>query len=82
MNCSCSNVVSQSLSMDVVLAKLMLFLIPSLAFTTPFPFNKLSGKISPSKGAPSAPINMLKKPPFCYFVSFLIVLVTLFIKIF
>ena len=65
---------------DVV--ALMLFLTHSTALTTPLPFNKPFDKISPSKDAPKVPTNMPKEPPFCCLVSFLIVLVTPFNKIF
>ena len=51
--------------------------IPSPALTIPFPpLNKL-----PNKLAPNVPSNILKNPPFCYFISFSIVLVTPFNKI-
>ena len=52
------------------------FLFPEPALTIPFPTNKF-----PNKLAPNALINKLKNPPFCSFVSFLVVLVTLFSKI-
>ena len=51
--------------------------IPSPALTVHFPDNKL-----PNKDAPKVPNNILRNPPFCSFVSFLIVLVTPFNKIF
>ena len=52
----------------------MLFSDPAL--TIPFPVNKF-----PNKLAPRVPNNILRNPPFCYFVSFSIVLVTPFNKI-
>ena len=52
------------------------FLFPELALRIPFPVKKFSIKV-----APKVPNNILKNPPFCSFVSFLIVLVTPFIKI-
>ena len=52
------------------------FLIPSPALKNPFPDNKF-----PNKDAPKVPNNIDKNPPFCYLVSFLIVLVTPFNKI-
>ena len=54
----------------------MPLLLPQPALTTPFPVNKL-----PNKFAPKLPSNILKNPPFCYFVSFLTVSVTPFNKI-
>ena len=57
--------------------ELELFLNPSLALTVPFPVNNF-----PNKDAPNVPSSIDKKPPFCSFVSFLIVLVTPFNKIF
>ena len=51
--------------------------IPSPALTIPFPpVNKL-----PNKLAPKVPSNILKNPPLCSLVSFLIVLLTPFNKI-
>ena len=51
--------------------------IPSPAHIIPFPpVNKL-----PNKLAPNVPSNILKNPPFCSLVSFLIALLTLFKKI-
>ena len=50
------------------------FLIPP-ALTVPFPVNKF-----PNKDAPKVPNNILRNPPFCSFVSFLIVSVTPFNK--
>ena len=52
------------------------FLFREPALTIPFPANKFSNKL-----APKVPYNILKNPPFCSFVSFLIVLVTPFSKI-
>ena len=49
---------------------------PEPALKIPFPVNKF-----PHKLAPKVPNNILKNPPFCSFVSFLIVLVTVFSKI-
>ena len=64
--------------------KSFLFLIPSPALknpfpvlTVPFPVNKF-----PKKDAPKVPNNILKKPPICSFVSFLIVSVTPFNRTF
>ena len=50
---------------------------PEPAITIPFPVNKF-----PIMLAPKVPNNILKNPPFCSFVSFLIVLGTPFSKIF
>ena len=47
--------------------------IPSPALLIPFPVNKF-----PNKLAPNVPSNILKNPPLCSLVSFLIVLVTPF----
>ena len=47
---------------------LLPFLFPEPALTIPFPANKF-----PNKLAPKVPNNILKNPPFCSFVSFLIV---------
>ena len=52
------------------------FLQPELALTIPFPANKF-----PNKLGPKVPYIILKNPPFCSFVSFLIVFATLFSKI-
>ena len=52
------------------------FLILEPALKIPFPVDKY-----PNKRAPKVPNNILKNPPFCRFVSFLIVLVTPFSKI-
>ena len=59
------------------------FLLPSPALTIPLPaliiplpVNKL-----PNKLAPNVPSNILKNPPLCSLVSFLIVLLTPFNKI-
>ena len=52
------------------------YLLPEPALTIPFPANRF-----PNKLAPKVPNNMLKNHPFCFFVSFLIVLVTPFNKI-
>ena len=41
---------------------------PEPALTIPFPDNKF-----PNKLAPHVPNNILKNPPFCSFVSFIIV---------
>ena len=54
---------------------------PSPALTVPFP-DKCFVNRSPSKLAPKVPSNILKNPPFYSFVSFLIVFVTPFNKIF
>ena len=51
-------------------------LFPEPALKIPFPVNKF-----PNKLAPKVPNNILKNPPFCSFVSFVIVLVTPFNKI-
>ena len=51
--------------------------MPFPALTDPFPDNKF-----PNKAAPKVNNNILKNPPFCSSVSFLIVLVTPFNKIF
>ena len=48
-------------------------LFPEPVLTMPFPVNKF-----PNKLAPRVPSNILKNPPFCYFISFSIVLVTPF----
>ena len=51
--------------------------LPSPALTIPFPpVNKL-----PNKLAPKVPKGVLKNPPLCFLVSFLIVLLTPFNKI-
>ena len=55
--------------------------VPSLALTLPFPDNFFVNR-SPSKLAPNVPSNILQNPPFCSLVSFLIVFVTTFNKIF
>ena len=67
---------------------MLFFLIPSPALknpppalTVPFP-DKFFVNRSPSKLAPNVPSHILKNPPFCSFLSFLIVLVTPFNKIF
>ena len=52
------------------------FLIPETALAIPFPVNKF-----PNRLAPKVTNNMLKNPPSCSFVSFLIVSVTHFSKI-
>ena len=52
------------------------FLFTEPALTIPFPANKF-----PNKLAPKVPNNIFKNPPFCSFVTFLIVLVTHFSKI-
>ena len=44
------------------------FLFPEPALTIPFPVNKFSNRL-----APKVPHNILENPPFCSFVSFLIV---------
>ena len=55
----------------------LLVMLPSPALIIPFPLlNKLSNKL-----APNVPSNILKNPPFCSLVSFLIVLLTPFNKI-
>ena len=51
--------------------------LPVPVLTIPFPVNKF-----PKKLAPRVPYNILKNPPFCFFVSFIIALVTPFSKIF
>ena len=57
------------------------FNLSSPALTVPFP-DKFFVNRSPSKLAPKVSSNILKNPPFCSFVSFLIVLVAPFDKIF
>ena len=52
------------------------FLFPEPAVTIAFPVNKFSNKL-----APKVANKILKNPPFCYFLSILIVLVITFIKI-
>ena len=52
------------------------FLFPERALAIPFPANNF-----PNKLAPKVPNKIFKNPPFCSFVLFLIVLVTLFSKI-
>ena len=59
---------------DEVALKLFLKMF-SPALTVPFPANKF-----PNKDAPKVPNNILRKSPFCYFVSFLIVSVIPFNK--
>ena len=55
----------------------LLAMLPSPAFTIPFPpVNKL-----PNKLVPKVPSNILKNPPLCSLVSFSIVLLTHFNKI-
>ena len=49
---------------------------PIPALTIPFPVKNFSNKL-----APKVPNNILKNPPFCYFVSFFIALVTPFSNI-
>ena len=49
------------------------FLFPELALTIPFPAYKFTNKL-----APKVPNSIPKNPPFCSFVSFLIVLLTPF----
>ena len=68
---------------EKVLANFFFFLLPSSAFTIPspaliipFPVNKL-----PNKLAPKVPKSILKNPPLCSLISFLIVLLTPFNKI-
>ena len=67
---------------------MLFFLIPSLALKNPFPALKVPFpdtffvNRSTNKLAPKVPSNILKNPPFCYFVSFLIIFVTPFNKIF
>ena len=51
-------------------------LFPDPALTIPFPVNKF-----PNKLTPTVPNNIIKNPPFCYFVSFSIVSVNPFKKI-
>ena len=67
---------------------MLLFLIPSpalkkssLALTVPFP-DKCFVNRSQSKLAPKVPSSTLKNSPFCTLVSFLIVFITPFNKIF
>ena len=54
-------------------------IVSSPALPVPFP-DKFFVNRSPSKLAPNVPNNILKIPPFCSFVSFLIVFVTPFNK--
>ena len=68
------------------MVELELFLIPSPALiisspalAVPFP-DKFVVNRTPSKLAPKVPNNILKNPPVCSFVSFLIVFVTPFNK--
>ena len=48
--------------------------VPCPVLHNPFPVNKL-----PNHDTPNVPNNVLKNPPFCSFVSFLIVLLFLLI---
>ena len=51
-------------------------LFPCLTLTTPFTATMFPNKLAPNK----APYNIPKDPPFCHFLSFLIVLATPFNK--
>ena len=54
----------------------LLAMLPSPALTIPFPpVDKL-----PNKLAPKVPSNILKNPPLCSLVSFIVVLLTPFNK--
>ena len=52
------------------------FLFPEPALTIPFPDNEFLNRL-----APRVSNHILKNPPFCSFISFSIVLVTLFNKV-
>ena len=71
---------------EKVLVSYVFFLLPSPARTIPLPFPALIIPFPPviklpNKLAPNVPSNILKNQPFCFSVSFSIVLVTPFNKI-
>ena len=51
------------------------FIVPLTAHNTP-----LTGNIFRNKVAPKVPHNIARNPPFCYFTSFSILLLTLFLN--